>query len=851
MRTLAFCIFLSIIANSDGQLQPGSPWPMANHDAQNTGFADKAVVNQSLGYFFYPSSGSAVIDIDGSIIVNGYRHLMSISGDGSTRWSVELQFYVSPPVISAGGAIYVAGYPGRLLAFDRAGQSIWTFQAGDEIPYSPAIGVDGRIYFAASDGKAYCVNPDGTLSWSVDIGGFPGGACSIDDQGVLYFPLQNGVLVAVTPAGAISWSLQTPSDISISTAIRHDGALIVAGRQDYGKSGFLAAIRPDGNVIWQNTVTHSSATLMIGPDDTIYSSGGSFLYAYDTAGHLKWSVSVGLGPIALRLGPRGRIYCGPWLLDSDGRLIGHGAMSKGADFVTADGSLSDGRGLWHQRGDVTWSSSSVVPTISGALGRNGRLYCTTADNNLTALDADNRILWQTKLVAPRSVWVGADDTAYVFGMNRVGVTAVDDTGKVRWKFNNGVSLTYLAGLSNGTSIFSDHNHIYAESLSGTALYTFSFSPNDAGAVLGEDGLLYVCPTDGRWIAIRPEDGSILSTLTFPAPISAGNVLRDGSSYLTSRSGTLYHLESDQSVGWQIDLAPGLEPQVAPDGTIYLVAPHSSNPADLYCINADGSLRWETTIPQEVEVPPLIAPDGTVYVWTRYTGGSYSSLLYSFKPDGTPILVDWRISPSATFGFDEGLLVLFDQSGNLIGLRPDGAAEWAIGTAGTSASWIGRRHGNFTACASFSGIYEFRPWTRHVTGQVGRENLTGLPGWETLQMTLHEHSRLGPPLEFTHALSPEGSFDAWVPPSVFDLTAKTTNWLAKRIDNLDTKTDDRSGVQYPLANGDANFDNAVNIKDLNSIFVAFGTSDADIDRDGATDLADLTIIVANFGLIGDD
>jgi hypothetical protein len=70
--------------------------------------------------------------------------------------------------------------------------------------------------------------------------------------------------------------------------------------------------------------------------------------------------------------------------------------------------------------------------------------------------------------------------------------------------------------------------------------------------------------------------------------------------------------------------------------------------------------------------------------------------------------------------------------------------------------------------------------------------------------------------------------------------------------IDTSSGSISGNNLELTNGDANLDNAVDIRDLNSIFVNFGlpTPDSDLDGSGTVDLKDMNIIFINFGLIGD-
>jgi hypothetical protein len=96
------------------------------------------------------------------------------------------------------------------------------------------------------------------------------------------------------------------------------------------------------------------------------------------------------------------------------------------------------------------------------------------------------------------------------------------------------------------------------------------------------------------------------------------------------------------------------------------------------------------------------------------------------------------------------------------------------------------------------------------------------------------------------------------PGTYDMTAKASHWLRRKIGTVTITPAGVSGLQFSLINGDVDGDNAVDAEDLAALNAASGSMqgsrnwnpNADLNGDGLVSRKDLTILVAHFGEQGD-
>ncbi|HHT9111088.1 MAG TPA: outer membrane protein assembly factor BamB family protein, partial [Candidatus Brocadiaceae bacterium] len=159
--------------------------------------------------------------------------------------------------------------------------------------------------------------------------------------------------------------------------------------------------------------------------------------------------------------------------------------------------------------------------------------------------------------------------------------------------------------------------------------------------------------------------------------------------------------------YKIDTRITSSPSIGSDGTLYF----GSIDGRLYAVNQDGNTKWAFQVGSEITASPAIGDDGTIYV------GSRDKKMYAITPDGKPkwtyaiggiILSSAAVTSDALyFGSDDnnlyaltlngelkwkftaksnivaspalcpdGSVYLFEVSGALHALTPDGVEKWS-------------------------------------------------------------------------------------------------------------------------------------------------------------------------------
>jgi hypothetical protein len=97
----------------------------------------------------------------------------------------------------------------------------------------------------------------------------------------------------------------------------------------------------------------------------------------------------------------------------------------------------------------------------------------------------------------------------------------------------------------------------------------------------------------------------------------------------------------------------------------------------------------------------------------------------------------------------------------------------------------------------------------------------------------------------------GSFSLALPAGALELSTKPTHWLRMTLP-ANTSGGDFSGMDFELANGDANGDNHVGFLDLAFVLQNWKTNDpaSDLDGNGTVGFGDLSASLVNFGMKGD-
>jgi outer membrane protein assembly factor BamB len=336
--------------------------------------------------------------------------LTTVAGAAPPREDIQ-----SASAIGPDGTIYLADFPGNLVALRDPGQGtsltlVWRFHpaGGSSLHATPAVGPDGSVYlgFGAGTGtaarttfyalKAPTSGTEASVNWSVDLGaGRMTSSPTIGPDGTIYAYSGSGKLYAISAAGEVKWTAPAGPSLRSSPALGPDGTVYLPSTD--GKLYAItppAAGAPTGSVAWTFdfgqhlgptpllTVTTggagggggangigSGASPTIGPDGTVYvGANNSNFYAIKPDGGLKWLYEAE------------REVAGIWstaALSLDGKTLYFGANKGGIYALNS----ADGSRVWQF---PIYGSVYSSP----ALGSNGTLYTGSTVGHVFAINSN-------------------------------------------------------------------------------------------------------------------------------------------------------------------------------------------------------------------------------------------------------------------------------------------------------------------------------------------------------------------------------------------------------------------------------------------------------------------------------
>jgi outer membrane protein assembly factor BamB len=277
----------------------------------------------------------------------------------------------------------------------------------------------------------------------------------------------------------------------------------------------------------------------------------------------------------------------------------------------------------------------------------GRIYVTSQDGNVYALNQDGELLWTVQTGGPlrSSPAIGSDGTIYVGGCAPCGpnptpqgiLYAISPFGVVKWNVtvqNSGEGVDSLT------------------------------SPT-----IGPDGTIYVSDVGFRIVAVTPDGSLKWQVWTQGEVVDSPAVGADGTIYAqiddppqlppcgTVLNKCLVALNPDGTIKWTLrDMGEFDSPAVGSDGTVYI---------DGLAVGPDGAVKWESP---GTFSSPSIGSDGTIY-------GSAGNGVYAVNPDGT---VHWRFPSNSTgVSIDSDGTIYFGNAGNVYAVNSDGSLKWSF------------------------------------------------------------------------------------------------------------------------------------------------------------------------------
>lgn len=296
----------------------------------------------------------------------------------------------------------------------------WKYAGTAGFVYSSPTYENNTVYVGGIDNYVYAFDaPTGNVKWRTLLGTTGIESDAVVVNGTIYVGCNDDYLVAINAAnGVVKWRFNTGGNISASPTVAN--GTVYFGSSDNNlyalnsATGMVKRSFATGAMINQSGPALVNGVIYVGSRD-------GYLYAVDAiTGKQKWRFSAG-GISLEQSSPtvaNGIVYIGSWY---DIATFSH----KGSLFAV---NAATGQLVWEKLQNTGISSSPCVA--------NGRLYITTDDLNIYALDAvSGATLWKKQILANSASPAVSNNTVYVGGGGTGYFYAFDAaTGVERWRF---------------------------------------------------------------------------------------------------------------------------------------------------------------------------------------------------------------------------------------------------------------------------------------------------------------------------------------------------------------------------------------------------------------------------------
>ena len=251
--------------------------------------------------------------------------------------------------------------------------------------------------------------------------------------------------------------------------------------------------------------------------------------------------------------------------------------------------------------------------------------------------------------------IGPDGTVYV-GSDDGNLYAIEpETGAEIWRFPAGGEIRSSPAVgSDGAIYFGSGNTLQAVNARGALKWSFNAGDYvfSSPAVSTDGRMVYVGSSNGSLYAINATGAMKWQFQTGDKIVSSPAIGYDGIEavvYVGSQDRHVYAVAADNgALKWTFETKAEVygSPAIGPDGTVYVgeCKTGAANIYDFYffCLNVDGSKRWEKNGGTGFYSSPAIGSDGNVYV------GLWDGYLFALNASGG---LSWSVQTSPPFGIN--------------------------------------------------------------------------------------------------------------------------------------------------------------------------------------------------------
>ena len=329
----------------------------------------------------------------------------------------------------------------------------------------------------------------------------------------------------------VKWKVPIDGGLIGSPAIGADGTIYFGTENALNwDSSSVYAINPEGTVKWRYTPIHRIwSSPAIGNDGSIYVGTDNGLCAFTESGNLKWKSGLGQAIISSpAIGKDGTVYY------------------TNKDYLNAV-NPADGSIKWQVTGGDYYCSPAIASDGTIYYSNYGTITAVKPNGTVEWKYADSTYLKQHIF----AVEIGYDGTIYFLSGDSPYLYALNNQGKLKWKYLGGNALADPAiDIKGNIYVITNNSSFYALNSNGQQEWEITFPSNGvtrSPLVIENNGIVYI-GVSGDWNGnslFAYNQSKLLWTFGSGYPYNDGGVtaspsIYNGSLYFAWDSGQYYY-----------------------------------------------------------------------------------------------------------------------------------------------------------------------------------------------------------------------------------------------------------------------------------------------------------------------
>jgi len=307
--------------------------------------------------------------------------------------------------------------------------------------------------------------------------------------------------------------------------------------------------------------------------------------------------------------------------------------------------------------DMLRFTATYEPNFFLHRGRMGRAALAGAFEETGRL-IKNRLSWTLDTGSPVFSSPAFSDGFIYFGDSSGTVYKVDaDSGNIAWRSQTGGAVETKPLAAEGKIFVAAHDGIHSiDKNSGEKIWFRKVRWAESSPAYAT-GTVYAGTDDGRMLAMRAEDGTMIWEYTADGPVESDPIIEGGRLYFGSNRGTLYAVDAARGHPvWSAETGGRMEGRpLAAHGKVFA----GSTTGAFYAFNADnGETEWKKELDGSIESGAADAGDtiivgtkkGTIYALDAATGNEVWKYIDAGPVETVPAVDGKTVYMGTHYGF---------------------------------------------------------------------------------------------------------------------------------------------------------------------------------------------------------